>query len=154
VNAIEQATVVVPTPPLRADTCILFIKTLCLVRNKKTTLTDYFRQSVSRPSYWSKASETPQAEQISVLLSTREIAPGYAPGVSLLGMKLVHRGHSLNCGLFVLLISSLCLVVGTTTTLDKSFIRSRTLVPTSQRSSPAFESNYIPTSSSPFRNRQ
>jgi hypothetical protein len=40
------------------------------------------------------ASATPQAEQISVLPSRRLIAPGYNPGVALLGIHPKHFGHS------------------------------------------------------------
>jgi hypothetical protein len=40
------------------------------------------------------ASAVPHSEQISVLLSVREIAPGYSPGRSLHGIQLSqHRGH-------------------------------------------------------------
>lgn len=41
------------------------------------------------------ASSCPQLEQISVLLSARDMAPGYLPGVSLLGIRFdSQRGHS------------------------------------------------------------
>jgi len=41
----------------------------------------------------SRASSTPQSEQISVLLSRREIAPGYSPAKALLGIYPRQRGQ-------------------------------------------------------------
>ena len=40
-----------------------------------------------------RASRVPQSEQISVLLSSREIAPGCSPGLRLLGMYPLHLGQ-------------------------------------------------------------
>ena len=50
-----------------------------------------------------RASRVPQAEQTSVLLSVREIAPMYAPGVSLFGIcpSQVGQGYCLTCSLFM-----------------------------------------------------
>lgn len=47
----------------------------------------------SPTSICSNASCVPHSEQISVLLSVRDSAPGYAPGVALLGMDSLHRGQ-------------------------------------------------------------
>jgi len=41
-----------------------------------------------------RASWLPHSEQISVLLSARDSAPGYAPGVSLFGTQPRHRGQT------------------------------------------------------------
>jgi hypothetical protein len=61
------------------------------------------------PKKSSRASSVPQAEQISVRLSRREIAPGYAPGVSLFGMYPEHFGQvliSFTLSPFFFLVSS------------------------------------------------
>jgi hypothetical protein len=52
-------------------------------------------------AYWVIASSVPQPEQISVLSSALEIAPGYSPGCRLVGIKLsLQRGQILGTFIF------------------------------------------------------
>lgn len=67
--------------------------------DKRLTLTRFkTNQFFSGTDFWdvkiSNASRTPHAEHISVLLSFRESAPGYAPGVSLFGINPLQVGQT------------------------------------------------------------